>query len=46
MASHKLYKQPIMLVREDGKRFMTVSQNDKGMNVLDQVFRIELMKSM
>jgi type III restriction enzyme len=45
IAEHKLYKAPLMLVRDrDGGRFMTVKFNDKSdKNQLDQVFYVENM---
>jgi len=46
LASHQLYKRPVMLMREDGGRFMTIRQNNKGMNEPDQIFRLDLMGSL
>jgi superfamily II DNA or RNA helicase len=43
LASHKLYKRPVMLMREDSGRFMTIRQNDNGKNEPDQIFRLDLM---
>lgn len=41
-AEHKTYGTPIMLVREDTGRFLTVRYNEKtDKNVLDQIFRVE-----
>lgn len=45
VAAHQLYKRPVMLMREDGGRFMTIRQNDKGVNEPDQIFRLDLMVS-
>lgn len=42
-AMHPVYRQPMMLVREDSGRFMTVRQDTNGHNELDQVFRIDLL---
>lgn len=43
LASHKLYKHPVMLMREDSGRFMTIRQDVNGKNVPDQIFRLDLM---
>ncbi len=43
LASHKLYKHPVMLLREDGGRFMTIRQDANGKNAPDQIFRLDLM---
>lgn len=43
IASHQLYRRPMMLTREDDGRFMTIRQNDNGKNDLDQIFRLDLM---
>jgi len=44
IAEHKIYKKPLMLVREDDGRFMTVRYNDRtDKNETDQVFRVENM---
>lgn len=43
LASHQLYKRPLMLMREDNGRFMTIRQDAKGKNAPDQVFRLDLM---
>ncbi len=43
LASHQLYKRPVMLMREDSGRFMTIRQNDNGKNEPDQIFRLDLM---
>jgi len=43
LASHQLYKRPVMLMREDSGRFMTIRQDDNGKNAPDQIFRLDLM---
>jgi len=43
LASHQLYKRPVMLLCEDGGRVMTIRQNANGKNEPDQVFRVDLM---
>jgi type III restriction enzyme len=43
LASHKLYKRPVMLMREDSGRFMTIRQSANGKNEPDQIFRLDLM---
>ena len=43
LASHKLYKRPVMLVQEDSGRFMTIRQDANGKNAPDQIFRLDLM---
>lgn len=43
LASHKLYKHPVMLMREDSGRFMTIRQDANGKNSPDQIFRLDLM---
>ncbi len=45
VAVHQLYKRSVMLMREDGGRFMTIRQNDEGVNEPDQIFRLDLMVS-
>ncbi len=45
LASHQCYKRPLMLMREDSGRFMTVRQDANGKNAPDQVFRLDLMVS-
>lgn len=43
LASHKLYKRPVMLMREESGRFMTIRQDSNGKNAPDQIFRLDLM---
>jgi len=43
LASHKLYKRPLMVMRDASGRFMTIRQDANGKNVEDQVFRSDLM---
>lgn len=43
LASHQLYRRPMMLSREADGRFMTIRQDENGKNDLDQVFRLDLM---
>ena len=43
LASHQLYKRPVMLMREASGRFMTIRQDDNGKNAPDQIFRLDLM---
>ncbi len=43
LASHQLYKRPVMLLCEDGGRVMTIRQNANGKNEPDHVFRVDLM---
>jgi len=43
LASHQLYKRPVMLMLEDGGRFMTIRQGANGKNSPDQIFRVDLM---
>ena len=43
LASHQLYKRPVMLMREDSGRFMTIRQDTNGKNSPDQIFRLDLM---
>lgn len=45
LASHQLYRRPMMLTQEDDGRFMTIRQDANGRNDLDQVFRVDLMVS-
>lgn len=41
-AEHKVYRRPLMVVREDSGRFMTVQYNERyDKNELHQVFRVE-----
>jgi type III restriction enzyme len=46
LASHQLYKRPVMLMREDSGRFMTIRQDANGKNSPDQIFRVDLMASL
>lgn len=46
LASHHLYKRPVMLMLEDGGRFMTIRQDVNGKNHPDQIFRVDLMASL
>lgn len=46
LASHQLYKRPVMLMREDSGRFMTIRQDANGKNNPDQIFRVDLMASL
>ncbi len=46
LAAHQLYKRPVMLMREDGGRFMTIRQDANGKNSPDQIFRVDLMASL
>lgn len=43
LACHQLYKRPVMLMREDSGRFMTIRQDANGKNAPDQIFRLDLM---
>lgn len=43
LASHQLYKRPMMLMRDASGRFMTIRQDANGKNVEDQIFRLDLM---
>ena len=43
LASHQLYKRPVMLMQEDSGRFMTIRQDANGKNSPDQIFRPDLM---
>lgn len=43
LATHKLYKRPMMVMLEDGARFMTIRQDESGKNFPDQIFRLDLM---
>lgn len=43
LASHQLYKRPVMLMQEDNGRFMTIRQDTNGKNAPDQIFRLDLM---
>ena len=43
LASHQLYKRPVMLMQEDSGRFMTIRQDVDGKNSPDQIFRLDLM---
>lgn len=43
LASHQLYKRPVMLMQEDSGRFMTIRQDANGKNEPDQIFRLDLM---
>ena len=43
LASHKLYKHPVMLMQEESGRFMTIRQDTNGKNAPDQIFRLDLM---
>jgi superfamily II DNA or RNA helicase len=43
LASHQLYKRPVMLMREENGRFMTIRQDANGKNAPDQIFRLDLM---
>jgi len=45
LASHQLYKRPVMLMREESSRFMTIRQDANGKNMPDQIFRLDLMVS-
>jgi type III restriction enzyme len=45
LASHQVYRRPMMLSREADGRFMTIQQESNGSNFLDQVFRVSLMTS-
>lgn len=45
LASHQIYRRPMMLSREADGRFMTIQQESNGSNFLDQVFRVSLMTS-
>lgn len=43
-AEHRNYEVPVMLVRENSRRFMTVAHNEKTRrNDLDQIFWVENM---
>lgn len=45
MADHKIYRVPLMLVRDANGQFMTVRNNERtDRNELNQVFRIENMQ--
>ncbi|MCE9639700.1 MAG: DEAD/DEAH box helicase family protein [Betaproteobacteria bacterium] len=45
VSEHKLYKRPMMLVREESGRFMTVEFREaQGKNELDRLFQLDLMK--
>jgi hypothetical protein len=46
LASHQLYKRPVMLMHEEGGRFMTIRQDGNGRNNPDQIFRIDLMSTL
>lgn len=46
LASHQLYKRPLMLVRDGSGRFMTIRQDAYGKNVEDQIFRVDLMANL
>ncbi len=43
LAAHQLYKRPVMLMREENGRFMTIRQDANGKNAPDQIFRLDLM---
>lgn len=43
LAIHQRYKSPMMLIRDDNGRFMTIRQDANGKNTSDQVFRLDLM---
>lgn len=43
LASHQLYKRPVMLMLGDGGRFMTIRKDANGENSPDQIFRVDLM---
>ena len=44
VASHKLYRQPLMVMKENSGRWMTLRFNEKsGKNEPDAIFRIEAM---
>lgn len=44
MASHKLYRQPLMVMKENSGRWMSLRFNDKtGKNEPDAVFRIDAL---
>ena len=44
VATHKLYRQPLMVMKEVSGRWMTLRFNDKsGKNEPDAIFRIEAM---
>ena len=43
IATHQLYRRPMMLTREADGRFMTIRQDANGKNDLDQIFRVDLM---
>lgn len=43
LASHQLYKRPVMLMQEDSGRFMTIRQDVNGKNLPDQIFRLNTM---
>lgn len=44
VASHRLYRRPLMVMKESSGRWMTLRFNEKsGMNEPDAVFRVEAM---
>ena len=46
LATHQLYKRPVMLMCEDGGRFMTIRQDANGKNSPDQIFRVDFMANL
>lgn len=45
VSEHKIYKRPLMLVREESGRYMTVEFREaQGKNELDRLFQLDLMK--
>lgn len=45
VSEHKIYKRPMMLVREESGRYMTVEFREaQGKNELDRLFQLDLMK--
>ncbi|OGT20418.1 MAG: hypothetical protein A2342_03655 [Gallionellales bacterium RIFOXYB12_FULL_54_9] len=43
LASHQRYKRPVMLMREENGRFMTIRQDANSKNAPDHIFRLDLM---
>jgi hypothetical protein len=44
VASHKLYRKPLMVMKESSGRWMTLRYNDKtGKNEPDAVFRLDAL---
>jgi hypothetical protein len=44
VASHKLYRKPLMVMKESSGRWMTLRFNDKtGKNEPDAVFRLDAL---